>query len=368
MSCFSARIPAIYPQAGPLFRTEADVGILARCDILWQRGDIVLAMSLGGTVPEADDNQDIPEYVDRPEDIHRANELFYGSPAYKDKPIEEVTTPISSTGPRRIENRELDWRHEAQADQIHEARSEKAQSADESFNAPIAPTLGHWVRDPNRWDLPGVDTIAPEVGRKRAESFLTNLQDYGIVETVTEKESIESQSATRTALGLFRVADREVLLRKDLERWYNRISGFTAAHEAGHAIDYVEMQRQRLKQPKYFDLPEGIDFLPEDQERIDTLFQDSEETIDEQLDRLTVRARGAYVGNDPDEEFADIRADEDEEYSEYRSGLDEKMADAFALAVLEPRATKREAPELFEFLQEKIPEPRPWSPWTHPPR
>jgi hypothetical protein len=328
-------------------------------------------MSLGETVPEADENQDIPEYVDRPEDIHRANELFYGSPAYKDKPIEEVTSPVFGTGPRRIENRELDWRHEAQADQIHEARSEKAQAADESFNAPIAPTLGHWVRDPNRWDLPGVDTIAPEVSRKRAESLLTNLLDYGIVETVTEKESIESKSGIGTVSGRFTLADREVLLRKDVDErdpLRGEIAGLTAAHEAGHALDYNELKRQRVNQPGYFDLPEGIDFLPEDQQRLDALFKDSEETIDEQLDRLTVRARGAYAGNDPDDEFSDIFADEDEQYSEYRSRLGEKMADAFALAVLEPRATKRETPELFEFLQDKIPEPRPWSPWTHPPR
>lgn len=41
---------------------------------------------------------------------------------------------------------------------IHESRSERAQSLDESLKAPIADSPEQWADDPSHWDWPGIDT------------------------------------------------------------------------------------------------------------------------------------------------------------------------------------------------------------------
>jgi len=304
--------------------------------------------------------------VERPEDIHRSNELVYGSPFLADKPIEEVTAPRSATAGQRIDNRELPLGLYGEAKQIHEARSSKAQAADESFNAKIAPTINHWLRNPNKWDLPEVDTVSEEISRSRAEGLLDTLLGVGMVKSITRRETLHSVSGVSNPSGIYRHDDRQIFLREDLKLGrVGRLGGLTEAHEAGHALDYAAFNRAEIKK-RESDIDDSREFLLKDRRRLDEIFEGSQETIDDQLDRLTVRARGAYKGNVPEDSFGDFEADMDDDYSQYRGRVREKMADAFALTVLEPRATKREAPELFKFLQEQIPETGASSPFVAP--
>lgn len=45
-----------------------------------------------------------------------------------------------------------------QLQNVHDRRSPIAQQTDEALLAEIAPTRGHWLKNPNEWDVPGVDT------------------------------------------------------------------------------------------------------------------------------------------------------------------------------------------------------------------
>ena len=42
-------------------------------------------------------------------------------------------------------------------EKIHQTRTPQAQHTDNSIKAGIAPTPHHWIKYPNRWDVPGVD-------------------------------------------------------------------------------------------------------------------------------------------------------------------------------------------------------------------
>jgi hypothetical protein len=74
----------------------------------------------------------------------------------------------------------------------------------------------------------------------------------------------------------------------------------------------------------------------------------------EQLDRLSARARGIFRPEQTEEGLSDLELYDDEEYVAYRETVEERLADAIALNVLEPRAARREAPELAEFLRERV--------------
>ena len=63
------------------------------------------------------------------------------------------------SGPSRGGKAEHDWtkREVDSLRSIHELRSATAQATDNALDAPLAPTPGHWIKYPNRFDVHGVD-------------------------------------------------------------------------------------------------------------------------------------------------------------------------------------------------------------------
>lgn len=59
---------------------------------------------------------------------------------------------------------------------VHAHRSERAKRVDESLRAPIAKTPEQWLRAPNRFDLPNVDT--PKSKKKNKSCRLTD-KEFG---------------------------------------------------------------------------------------------------------------------------------------------------------------------------------------------
>lgn len=285
----------------------------------------------------------LPEYIEDPDSLLMGRELLPGGSENPDREPTEYSDPVYSRGGLSIMNRAVRFRTRASAEDIHESRSEKAQVADESFNAPIAPTLGHWVRAPNRWDLPGIDTISDEVAIRRVDAFADRLQERGDISGIKVMESLEDYSVSTSAstMGLFNPRKKEIALRKYAnDRREEGFAGFTLAHEAGHAADRGKGLRS------VFGAGPVIPKNPSE-------FAESDEA-QEQLDRLSARARGAFREDLIDDPLSDFKMYENEEYNRYRERVGEKIADAIALTVLEPRAAQREAPELTGFLRDRL--------------
>lgn len=307
-------------------------------------------MSLGGTVPGGDPDADIPEYVEDFESLGPGADLLPGGYLDAERGIEDYSRPSHRiSGAQSIMNLQMTTYANKEARDIHESRSEKAQIADESFNAPIAPTLGHWVRAPNRWDLPGIDTISEEVASRRSSAFAQQLQNRGAISGVEVYESLADlyESTTKSTKGVFNPRTKEIGLKEGSDKPdVEGFAGFTLAHEAGHAAD-------------------------DDLGIIDSIARGEVDEVDErleQLDRLSARARGAFRDDLVADQLPDgfIEPHTNKKYIRYRELLDERIADAIALTVLEPRAAQREAPELFGFLQEQIPEIGASSPFVAP--
>lgn len=205
-------------------------------------------------------------------------------------------------------------------EEIHDQRSEKAQIADESFNAPLAPDAEAWAENPDRFDFPGIDTIPRDRLLERANNAAEKAIDRGSLDSVQEKDM-------KDALGRFTgspntVPNNVIKTRSNLDTMptVGQAKGPVLAHEVGHAED--------------FDAAEGTGFSTQ------TGFFESDDPDEELLTeatQLSVRARGGFEADD-----------------EYRTENMEIFADAFGLAQTEPRAVKRDAPKLFEKIEEEF--------------
>jgi hypothetical protein len=206
----------------------------------------------------------------------------------------------------------------------HEARSEQAQSTDEALNAPIAPDYETWRENPDQYDLPGIDTISRDRLRERGREAVQRALDSGAVDSVGTSD-FDGGTKGRFNRKFTREDGENVMKRTinrkpnldDEEDFASFAEGPVLAHEAGHAFDNEAA-----------DSSADADFASES-----GLFDD--EQLDEEATRLSKRARG---------EFAESQLD-------YRESDTERFADAFALAEVEPQAAKREAPNLFEKIQ-----------------
>lgn len=210
-------------------------------------------------------------------------------------------------------------RVEDDSDRWHEERSERAQTVDEQHNAPLPDTLGQWVNNRNRYDLPGVDTIKQDVEKQRAEQFAQKQQERGAVNSINKVEPSEVvDRPNKFASGAFDAHLKEIRIS---EGQSEEEEPLTLAHEAGHAADAFSTPSEATTKRAF---------------ELDELFDDEgrKERVREDLDTLTERARGS----------ADDR---------YRDRPNEKIADAAALAVVEPRAARREGGEAIEFLEEE---------------
>lgn len=230
----------------------------------------------------------------------------------------------------------------------HQVRSRHARTADESFNAPVAPDYQTWRRHPDRYDLPGVDTIPDERLRERAGGFLSEAQRAGAVQEFREGD--EAITIGDRFRGQFSGAGKVVALRPEEKLMEESLPsmrpGPVLAHEVGHAVDFEAAPADVEANPTGFAFASEVEAHRENigaaidlarrKERgeIDIAGRGAEEELLTELRSLSVRARGEF--------------DSDED--EYRASLKEVMADALGVYRLEPRAVKREAPRAASFL------------------
>jgi len=193
---------------------------------------------------------------------------------------------------------------------IHEEqRPEREQEIDESFNAPIAESPEQWVRHPDRYDWPGVDTVPESRRFERAKKATEKAQEQGFVDEVTETDEEEA-----SVYGGFAGGGK-------IEYNPNNINyGRTLAHELGHTLDreLEDDEQERGRFSKELAYERGF---------FDELTAASEE------------ARGAMQEQayDP-EEAEDV----------YRGKAPEKFADFASIAITSPRRAKSEFPELLD--------------------
>jgi hypothetical protein len=159
-----------------------------------------------------------------------------------------------------------------------------------------------------------------------------------VVESLAERY----EDTADNVKGIFDPGTKEIAIRKDAQERAGAegFAGFTLAHEAGHAADAGQGLRNLFG---------GGLLVP----RNPSEFAESD-LASEQLDRLSARARGIFRPEQTEEGLSDLELYDDEEYVAYRETVEERLADAIALNVLEPRAARREAPELAEFLRERV--------------
>lgn len=216
------------------------------------------------------------------------------------------------------------------AESFHEERSERAQTVDENHNAPLPDTLGQWARNPDRYDLPGVDTIPESKREERGRQFAESLVDKGVIDQIveTDEPKQDAPNATGRESGVFDPYEDEIRVNTSLSPdapSLDRQPGFVLAHEAGHAGDAFATEGFGTTSRAY---------------EFDEQFDDDErkEMVGQQLTKLSERARG--------------KVPETGDEAMYRDSPNEKIADAAALATIEPRAARREAPDAVEFLEE----------------
>lgn len=217
------------------------------------------------------------------------------------------------------------------AESVHEERSGAARTADAQFNAPIAPDYQTWRRSPNRYDIPGVDTIPSAVMKRRSASFIERLQEAGAIERMEEQDP-EEMGSTKAS---FLASERRIQVRSDLEddaSFPTEARAFTLAHEGGHAFDRAVGEREDLRFQQ-------LGWSLVGKHHMDKFTEEARWDVDEELGEsfvtLSERARG---------EIEDL-------LKPYRGRVGELFADAVALSVLEPRAARREAPKAFDAIQ-----------------
>lgn len=245
----------------------------------------------------------------------------------EDKPVNDLLQheDRSKRGDTELTARNSEFRPIARLqndlENYHDKRSERAQTVDEQHNAPLADTVGEWANNPGQYDLPGIDTIPEQKEKQRAERFAKDQRERGAISSVEERSIGElTDNPNQYAKGAFDPSNQEVRVREDIS---GRDRAFTLAHEAGHASDALSTPSDTTTKRSY---------------EVDELFDDDErkETVLDQLTDLSERARGSV--------------DED---TRYRDSPNEKIADAAALATLEPRAARREGGEAVGFLEEQ---------------
>lgn len=218
------------------------------------------------------------------------------------------------------------------AEMVHEqTRTEQAQNADESFNAPIAETYNQWLRQPNRYDLVGVDTIPHERRVERAERVAAAAERVGALDEVVYDSPDQSASQPAAFIGRGRgdtiletsvqIADEDVMERvreRDHDVAWNTLGPYLA-HEVGHSLDHF--------------------FGPGGYSKAGYASESFIEDHREQFEGTSIRLRG-YRGR-PDYQFSH----------------QELAADAFASYTLEPRALRRAAPDVYQTIDEQFGQP-----------
>lgn len=195
-------------------------------------------------------------------------------------------------------------------EKIHQDRSERAQDVDEQQNAPITTDEDKWIQNKNRYDYPGVDTIPEKRQRGRAEKAAEVASERGALDKIEQKGDAKTLGGKFTPPGSSTYGEGEAVARvQNTATQPER----TLAHEVGHAFDYM------------------VGDSPNNPSLQDELFEGDD--IEDEARKVSERARGGGS------------------YS-YRASQTELTADALSQAILNPRATQREAPNLFERIEE----------------
>lgn len=208
-------------------------------------------------------------------------------------------------------------------ERVHNNRSEAAQEADESFNAPTTVDAQKWAKSPNEFDYPGVDTVSDSIQRNRAQKLTEFAESKGVVDDVSVESDL-SVSSTGVGNPMGRASTEEfgtstsVELRDDVEKGDVEDPRFAfgpvLAHEVGHAIDFGS----------------GKTFS-------EALEKESNEDLRKQAVTVSKTVRGPF--EDASDDRVDYRSGEGE-------GSRELVADFVAARTLQPRATERIAPGL----------------------
>jgi len=202
----------------------------------------------------------------------------------------------------------------------HNERSERAQDVDEQQNAPIAPNYETWAENPNRYDLPGVDTIPAGRQAARAEHAAKIAQQRGDVDRVEQKGSAKNLQGKFSPRGNKTYGKDENVVR--VQGNANQPER-TLAHEIGHVFDFGAGDKRG------FGLTDKLFGLDSP-----TSEGDTRELTDEAFE-VSEKARGDFKGQES-----------------YRREYKELTADIVGQAIIQPRATKRDAPQLFERLEQ----------------
>lgn len=232
---------------------------------------------------------------------------------YKDQSMTESPFTVETSGLGR-----------KSLDKIHESRSERAKTVDEKQNAPVTLDEEKWVENKNRYDYPGVDTIPAGRQQRRAERAGRLAMDLGAADRVEQKGSAKNlQGKFSTDMSSTYGRGENVARVQGTAEKPER----TLAHEVGHAFDYASEgpsdYGEMLDTNKSYGLSQKLFRQPDDAEKRNQLEKEAIE--------ISKRGRGDFKGQ-----------------QSYRRKHEELTADLFAHAVIEPRATKREAPELFD--------------------
>jgi len=207
-----------------------------------------------------------------------------------------------------------------QATRDHAERSEAAREADESFNAEqIALNYDQWRSSPNRFDMPGVDTVPRDRRLERTREVAGSLSEKGALEEVNVTPSGPDKGRSVTGLAAGR-AVYAASARDDPES--------TVAHELGHIADAADEGRAGITR----DIFGGTAGATEDEQT---------QRLREEGARLASRRRSLSLRPEVIVEKA-----EDRDFG--GGGFDEVFADAFAEFVEEPRRARAEAPQLAE--------------------
>lgn len=264
-----------------------------------------------------------PEAIEQELRAEYTNGIQRGIVEFSDE--SETLSPFTTTvkGPAK-----------AAVEKIHQNRSERAQDVDEQQNAPITTDEEKWIENKNRYDYPSVDTIPRNRIAARSEHAAQVAQSQGATNTVEQKGSAKNLQGKFSPKGSKTYGKEENVVRvqgtaEEPER--------TLAHELGHAFDFG------FSDGRGYNLTDelfGLD-SPADEGQTKELTEEAKE--------ISQKARGDFRGQ-----------------HQYRRQYKELTADVVGQAIIQPRATKRDAPNLFDRIQdaaekggfdEAIPEP-----------
>lgn len=238
-----------------------------------------------------------------------STDLTEGVREYKDDESIESPFRVNVVGPRK-----------RSIQKIHNNRSDRAQHVDEEYNAPVTTDEEKWIENPNRYDYPGVDTIPETRQGKRAETAAKRVKERGAVDRVEQKGNAKNLQGKFSPRGSrdYGIDDSVIRVQENANQPER-----TLAHEIGHAIDsdYGD-ERGNTLTGELFDL--------------DTPASEADtEALADEAFGLSKKARGDFKGQE-----------------QYRRQFNELTADLVGQAIVQPRATKRDAPELFGRLKD----------------